>query len=455
MPRRVLSPPVTLAAALAAALAVLLCAGPARAAEHTVPGQVVVKFRDGSTAHAARSGPDPVGHPRVLHVADVDATLRRLRARRDVVYAVRNVKAHAAGFVPNDPGRTSTPGGWAAVQWNFAGPWGVNAPDAWQNLRAVGRPGGRGVVVAVLDTGLAYKQRGKFLKSPDISASKVVRGYDFVSRDPYPYDKNGHGTHVASTIAETTDNGIGLTGLAYGARIMPVRVLDDRGEGDAAVIARGVRFAAQHGADVINLSLEFSVDVRAGEIPELLDAISYAHRKGAVVVGASGNEAYPIVAYPAKAHYVISVGATTEHGCLSDFSNIGTGLDVVAPGGGADAALENEPNCRPDAAAGRDIYQVTLEGRDRRRFGIPGDYEGTSMATPHVAAIAALVIASGVVGQDPKPAVVERRIIQTARDLGAPGYDRRYGFGLVDAAAATRPGPPQPAPPATVPQPTG
>lgn len=434
--------PVT--AALAA-----LAAAPAHAHAHatpTVPGQVVVKFRDGSTARAARSGPDPVGHPRVLHVRDVPATLRRLRARRDVVYAVRNVRAHAAaGFVPNDPGRGTTPAGWTQTQWNFAGPWGVNAPDAWGNLRAAGRPGARGVVVAVLDTGLAYRKKLGYLKSPDFNPGKVVRGYDFVSRDPYPYDRNGHGTHVASTIAESTDNGVGLTGLAYGAKIMPVRVLDDHGEGDAAVIARGIRFAAKHGAQVINLSLEFSVDVRAPEIPELLDAIEYAHRKRAVVVGASGNEAYPLVAYPAKARTVISVGSTTEHGCLSDFSNIGTGLDVVAPGGGADAALDGEPNCRPDAPAGRDIYQVTLEGKDRRRFGIPGGYEGTSMAAPHVSALAALVIASGVVGARPAPAAVEKRIEDTARDLGAAGYDRRYGYGLIDAAAATRPGPAAPA----------
>jgi len=373
------------------------------------------------------------------HALPIAVALATLAVAAPAQAGPKGPKAHIAGFVPNDPGRGTTPGGWAAVQWNFAGPWGVNAPDAWENLRRVGRPGGRGVIIAVLDTGVAYKHKDGFLKSPDISASKIVRGHDFVDDDPYPYDKNGHGTHVASTIAETTNNGVGLTGLAYGARIMPVRVLDDRGEGDAEVIARGIRFAAKHGAKVINLSLEFSVDVRASEIPELIDAVNYARAKRAIVVGASGNEGYPLVAYPAKADPVFAVGATTEHGCLSDFSNIGTGLDIVAPGGGADAALENEANCQPDAPPGHDIYQVTLEGKSRRRFGIPGDYEGTSMAAPHVAAIAALVIASGIVGNDPTPGQVERRIEQTARDLGASGYDRRYGWGLVDAAAATNP----------------
>jgi serine protease len=345
-------------------------------------------------------------------------------------------KAHMSGaFVPNDPGRGA---GWQAIQWNFSGPFGVNAPDAWANLQAVGRPGGRGVIVAVLDTGVAYKRRGAFLKSPDLDSANFVRGYDFVDNDQYANDRNGHGTHVASTIAESTNNDIGLTGLAYGATIMPVRVLDDRGEGDVSDIAKGVRFAARHGAAVINLSLEFSSDVTAREIPQLLDAIDYAHRKGAFIVGASGNEAYRKVAYPARAGHVVSVGSTTEHGCLSDFSNGGSGLDLVAPGGGADAFLA-EPNCKPDEPTGGNISQLTLVGKDRRRFGIPGTYQGTSMAVPHVAAAAALVIASGVAGRKPGPRTIEYRLEGTARDFGEPGYDTRYGAGLLDAGAATNP----------------
>jgi serine protease len=301
-----------------------------------------------------------------------------------------------------------------------------------------GRPGGRGVIVAVLDTGVAYKKRGRYRKSPDLQGTRFTRGYDFVGRDPYANDRNGHGTHVASTIAEATNNGIGLTGLAYGATIMPVRVLDDHGEGDAADIAKGVRFAAKHGAKVINLSLEFSTDVTAREIPQLLDAIDYAHRKGALIIGASGNEAVRTVAYPARADYVVSVGSTTEHGCLSDFSNQGSGLDIVAPGGGPDAVLP-DPGCTPDGPAGRNIFQLTLVGAGRRSFGIPGGYQGTSMAVPHVSAAAALVIASGILGPHPAPYLVERRLERTARDLGPAGRDVRYGWGLVDAAAATDP----------------
>src|SRR5438128_1023488 len=125
----------------------------------------------------------------------------------------------------------------------------------------------------------------------------------------------------------------------------PGRVLDARGEGDSSTIAKGVRFAAKHGAQIINLSLEFSSDVTASQIPSLIKAIHYAHSKGALVVAASGNEAYTAVAYPARATFVLSVGATTEHGCLADYSNQGRGLDLVAPGGGADAVLPGDPNC--------------------------------------------------------------------------------------------------------------
>jgi serine protease len=363
--------------------------------------------------------------------------------------------AHATAFIPDDPGRTGTAGGWQTVQWNFVGPFGVDAPDAWQNLINVGRPGGKGVVVAVLDTGVAYSTRDGARMSPDLRGTKFVAGYDFVHHDPYANDVNGHGTHVASTIAETTGNGLGLTGLAYGVSIMPVQVLDDHGDGDAPRIAEGIRWAAAHGAQVINLSLEFDTAVTAKEVPELISALDYARSKGALVVGASGNESYPEVSYPARASTVLSVGATTEHGCLSAYSNTGKGLDVVAPGGGDDAPLDDDGDCHPDQVSGHDIYQVTLEGNKRRRFGIPSDYEGTSMAAPHVSAIAALIIASGVLGAKPTPQAIQQRIEATSRDLGAPGYDTRYGWGLVDAAAATAPGiAVRPPAPITTPTPT-
>lgn len=421
-----------------------LSVAPAQAlGAEAVPNEVVVSYEGPAARSAAAAG----GRPYVVkRVRNVGKALRALRRSARVRYAVPNLKARvSAPFVPNDPGKTG-PGGWQQIQWNFAGPWSVNAPDAWGNLLAAGRPGGRGVTIAVLDTGVAYSFRKPHRRSPDLSRGKFIAGYDFVDDDPYPNDANGHGTHVASTIAEATDNGVSLTGLAYGATIMPVRVLDNNGEGDTTDIADGVRFAARNGAKVINLSLEFSADVTAAAVPQLIDAITYAHSRGVFMAGAAGNEGLGTVDYPARARHVVAVGATTEHGCVSDYSNQGRGLDLVAPGGGRDAALDGDPNCRPGERAGRNIYQLTLTRPGRRSFGLPGSYEGTSMAAPHVSATAALVIASGVLGPRPSPRAVELRLKFTARDLGPPGRDSRYGLGLIDAAAATSPAiPPTPA----------
>src|SRR3954449_255302 len=431
IPSACIMPPRPLLAVLALATA-LIAPAAARAAD-VRPGQVVVGYES--------------GRHEVIRAKDPAAAIARLRARPDVRYAVRNVVAEASpaqatppNGLPNDPGRGTTPGGWQEVQWNFLGGFGVDAPTAWAHAATAGHAGGRGVTVAVLDTGVAYKNAGRFLRSPDMVGTKFVRGYDFVRGATSPLDRNGHGTHVASTIAEATNNGISLTGLAFNARIMPVRVLDSQGEGDAATIADGVRFAAKRGAKIITLSLEFSSDVGASEIPELLDALAYAHRKGSLVVAASGNEAHRAVAYPARAKDVVSVGATTIHGCLSDFSNDGRGLDLVAPGGGADAEIAGDPNCHPTEPPGPDIFQMTFLGTSVRRFGLPSGYEGTSMAVPHVAAAAALIIASRVLGAHPTPNQIEARLKQTAGDLGPAGPDTRYGAGLINAGRATDPG---------------
>ena len=412
----------------AAFAAALLPAAPVVAAE-IVPDEVVVK-REGRA-------------PEVKRVRDVSRALDALRRSGEVEYAAPNpvARASATEFVPNDPGRGR---GWQAVQWNFLAGAGVNAPVAWQHAIDAGAPGGRGITVAVLDSGAAYADRGRYRQSPDLAQTRFVQGYDFVENDAYPHDENGHGTHVVSTIAESTNNRIGLTGLAYGASIMPVRVLDGRGEGDAATIAEAIRWAVRQDADIINLSLEFGTDVGAKEIPSLLDALAFARKRGVLVVGAAGNDGDTILAFPARSTNVMAVGATTEHGCLSEYSNLGRGLDVVAPGGGADA-MEHDANCAPDGTPGRSIVQLTLEGDSLKRFGMPVSYEGTSMAAPHVAATAALVLASRVLGPDPSPEKVIAHLRATARDLGPKGVDTRYGAGLIDAAAATQRRPVTPA----------
>ncbi len=420
-----------------------------------VPGRVVVGYaaRPVPTlvhAMARRAGiaaavAAPSPNVRVLKLGrgvSVAHAIAGLRGEPDVAYAVPDYIARAAGgFVPDDRGRSRSRGGWEALQWNFLASTGVNAPQAWANLIAAHHPGGRGATVAILDTGIAYRNWRQYRISPDFTGTRFVAPYDFVAHNRFPLDREGHGTFVAGTVAEATNNGFALTGLAYGASIMPVRVLDADGTGDASTIAAGIRYAAAHGAQVINLSLEFQIDIAASDIPEIISALNYAHARGVIVVAAAGNEGVDQIAYPARAAPVISVGATTRDRCLTDYSNGGTGLDLVAPGGGSDSSVLRDPNCHPNRQLPT-IYQMTFADSSRpnpRRFGLPSGVYGTSMSTPHVAAAAALVIASGVIGRRPTPQAVLARLEQTAQHLGGAWPNQNYGYGLLDAGAATLP----------------
>jgi serine protease len=407
---------------MAALLGLLALAVPAEAAEY-VPGEVVVGHEDGTVAKVDTQG------------KSVPEAASHLEKKPNVAYAVPNYIAHASQFVPNDPGFKR--------QWNFTGPYGIGVPEAWTLAANAGAPGGRGVTVAVLDSGVAFERYGGFRRAPDLRRSTFVHPWDFVDRDRHPNDRYGHGTHVTGTIAEATNNGLAVAGVAYGVKIMPLKVLNDFGEGDSLAIAKAIRYAVNHRAEVINLSLEFDRRVVASEIPEILAAIRYAHGHGAVIVAAAGNtgqRSLRRVAYPARATDVIAVGATTKDGCRSEYSSYGPDLDVVAPGGGVDAAPttpEEADRCHPEAA-GAWIYQETFTGSSVAKFGLPGGYEGTSMASPHVAGIAALIIATQKLGKHPTPTAVQAQIQVTARDLGQPGFDSRYGWGLVDAARALR-----------------
>jgi serine protease len=441
-------------------------ASPDRAAY--TPGRVIVGYRPAPNARSVvphsrgwRRGPLPPSVPssgeirtvleRLPRGERVTAAVAALRRRPGVAYAYPDYVAHAAGsFVPDDPGVARRAQGWELMQWNMLPSDGVNAPQAWSNLIADHHPGGRGVVVAVLDTGVAYRNWRQFRESPDFHNTRFVAPYDFIANSRFPLDRLGHGTFVAGEIAESTNNKIGLTGLAYGASIMPVRVLDAQGEGDEATIARGIRYAVNHGAQVINLSLEFLTSQvnSASEIPLIASAISFAHRRGVIVVAAAGNDDTNQIAYPAREPGVISVSASTKDHCLADYSNAGTGLDLVAPGGGDDAIMPTDPDCHPERSL-PSIYQLTLTDPPHwNRFGYPNYYIGTSMASPQVAATAALVIASRVIGPHPTPDQVLARLEQTATPLPAGAttrFNSNYGYGLLNAGAATTTAPKTPA----------
>jgi serine protease len=442
-----------LLAALGASCGVAVAGTGTAATGKFAPRQVVVKFAGEGSGRA-------VGLPPGTAVRQAAAALRR---NPRVAYAGPNYVATASALgavFPNDPGTleaavaATAAGDWSFKQWNFLGqeggtepglptsPGGIDAVGAWRHLEEAGRPGAAGVTVAVLDTGVAYRSQGSsFLRSPDFAASQFVPGHDFIGRDRLPLDENGHGTHVAGTIAERTDNGLGLTGLAYGAKLMPVRVLSRHGVGHAATIAKGIRFAVAHHAQVINMSFDFECGPR---IPVVDEALRRAYARGVVTVAAGGNlnprpsgqpKAKSCVSEPATGPRVIGVGASTEGRCLGNYSLAGKAIDLVAPGGGAPV-----PDC--PSPLSHPIYQVTLKPKTTDQFGIPRFYVGTSMAAAHVSGVAAMVLASGVLGPKLTPTerveAVTRRLRRTAHSLGLPA--RRQGAGLIDAARATDPG---------------
>lgn len=438
-------PPLALTAALLAAAAPAQAAEGIGQAREFAPRQLVVKF-------------EGEGRGRVLKLprgTGVERAALALRANPKVLYAEPDYVATASAatpvpYDPNDSGMLETAaesatgaGNWAFKQWNFlsprsfagsslpTSPGGIDAVGAWRNLIEFGRPGAAGVVVAVLDSGVAYRSFGtRFRRSPDFSRGQFVPGYDFVGRDRFPLDESGHGTHVAGTIAEKTGNGIGVTGLAYNAKLMPIRVLGRNGEGFASYIAKGIRFAIAHDADVINMSFNFDCGQR---VPLIDEALRAAYKHGIVTVASAGNlGADECVSAPATGPRVIGVSGTTEGGCLGNYALAGADIDLVAPGGG-------EPQSRCPSVAARPIYQVTLRAETTSEFAIPADYTGTSMAAAHVSGAAAMVLAAGVINPTlpPKRKVdkVTMQLRRTARDLGFPRTQQ--GAGLLDVGRAT------------------
>lgn len=259
----------------------------------------------------------------------------------------------------------------------------------------------------------------RYEQAPDLAGTLFVDGNDFINGDDHTNDDNGHGTHVAGTIAQSTNNGMGVAGAAFNTTIMPVKVLDAAGSGTYQQVADGIYYAVNNGAKVINLSL--GGDSAA---PVLEDAVAYAYNNGVIVIAACGNSNSPSCDYPAAYDsYVIAVGATQYDGTRAPYSDYGASLDLAAPGG--NTGLDQNGDGYADG-----VLQQTF--KDTPADWAYSFFEGTSMATPHVTGIAALLISTNVTDPDD----IREALQNSARDLGPDGWDEEFGWGLVDACAA-------------------
>ena len=389
-----------------------------------VPNEIVVKFKDGLSEDRIsrinrRHGTSVLytspfaGFKRIKTPAGkTDEHLVELYNREtDVEYAELNYYAYAF-FVPDDP--------YYPYQWHLYETYaGINIEPAWDITT-----GDPNVIVAVLDTGVAYEDyTGRFGQAPDLANTNFVAGYNFVKDNEHANDDDGHGTHVTGTIAQSTNNNLGAAGIAFNCSIMPVKVLANRGpvsSGSHTDIASGIYFAADNGADVINMSLGGPSGSNT-----LRDAVAYAYGEGVTIVCAAGNDGDGGPAsYPAAYdEYCIAVGATRFAQTRADYSTTGSYLDLAAPGG--DLSVDQNGDGYGDG-----ILQQTF-GKNPKDWGY-WFYIGTSMAAPHVSGIAALLISNGLTDPD----AVREALQNTAGDLGAPGWDEKYGWGLVDAYAA-------------------
>lgn len=307
---------------------------------------------------------------------------------------------------PNDP--------MYKYQWHMRQ---IGMPEAWKLAD------GDGVIVAVIDTGVAHASVGRFSVVPDLDGIGFVKPYNFVGNNAEAHDDHGHGTHVAGTIAQLTHNGIGVSGIGRKVQIMPLKVLSASGSGSVAAISDAIHYAADNGAKVINMSL-------GGRFPSrvLKKAVEYAHDKGVVVVCAAGNDGRGKVSYPAAYPGSFAVAATQWDEATTFYSNWGKEIDIAAPGG--NTRVDQNGDGMPDG-----VVQNTIAIGDPTR----NDYfpfMGTSMASPHVAGVAALVVGEGVT----EPKAVEQILQETARKpAGNAKYEQtRYGAGIVDAPAAVR-----------------
>jgi serine protease len=390
--------------------------------------RVIVQFKEGADdrlaercvadAGGARAARSAFGRRYVVEpMAGMDASslTERFRLMSEVEYAEPDGVVHAH-FAPNDERYN--------LQWHLKV---IGAERMWDIQK-----GDPSVAVAVLDTGVAYEDFGPFRKAPDFGGTVFLPGFNVFTRDAHANDDNFHGTHVASIIAEATNNGIGASGIAYQSAIMPVKVLDSEGFGSNSGIAEGIDYAVkfrQGGVNpvrVINLSLGGSTRSQA-----LQSAIDRAVLAGITVVASAGNDNTSPVEYPAAYDNVIAVGSVDGRKVKAPYSSFGVALDLMAPGG--DIRRDDNGDGRPDG-----VLQQTFDPASaaQGRYDNFGYYfvVGTSEAAPQVSALAALLARQGI--KDPK--AIQALMERTAEDLGASGRDDQFGWGLIRPAEALK-----------------
>jgi len=397
-----------------------------RVPSESAPNEIVVKFKSGVSQSTINAFHAQIGvtvlkvnasagfmRVRIPSQSTINQILNAYGQNPNVRYA-EPVYYFKAKFVPDDTKY--------AYQWNLYNPYtmGINMQKAWDVTF-----GSRDVIVAIVDTGVAYEsyydQTNYYYKSRDFFGSNFVGGYDFVNNDTHPNDDHWHGTFVAGIIAHTTNNNLGGAGVAPQTSIMPIKVMDSEGRGSTFLISEGIIWAADHNADIINLSL-------GGPEPSFVieDACAYAYQKGVTLVCAAGNRGLDSLVYPAAYNdYCIAVGATRLDGTRAYYSDYGKGLDLVAPGGDVQVD-QNRDNI------GDGIMAMTFGPKGYNDW-VYLFAHGTSMATAHVSGVAALVISRGIASS---PDGVRAVLQATALDKGAAGYDYEYGWGQVDAYAA-------------------
>ncbi len=319
--------------------------------------------------------------------------MKTLEARKDVEWVQPMAKVRAASLEPNDP--------YWSRQWHMKR---LNVVEAWETTQ------GEGAIVAVIDTGVSAGEDGFY---------KLTDGYDFVEFDDDPADLHGHGTHVSGTVGQATNNGIGTGGVAPKVTIMPVRVLDQYGGGSAASVANGIIWAADHGANIINMSLGSSMPMEV-----VGDACDYALEQGVTILASSGNNGFTdAIGYPGAYDSVIAIGALDLTDTVTFYSNQGAQLELIAPGGDIGQDVDGD-------GFGDGVLQETQQyGEWAYHY-----FMGTSMSCPHASGVAALVYANGITD----PYDVRIALHETAEDLGPAGWDKAYGHGMVDPVAALK-----------------